>query len=130
NWANWFFNDAHAKRILPLWSNEAPYLAGVIRGMLARYRDTAEAKTVLAQLNRSHDFRRYSASAPTTVHYGRRPEHPLHVRDSSGHTTTSAIQVVEIPDMRGLLLVTARAQSPGTPPAPCPPDQAPTPSAP
>lgn len=105
----WQFSP-HAREVLTDWHHEADRTVAAIRAVLARYRDSEQARDLMRQLRPNRDFQRLWNSS-TQVAYGRHANDLLHRRDPDTHDLASyRISIADQTQNQHVLLVTAIRQ--------------------
>lgn len=111
NIALWFFQPV-ARNLVIDWDHEATHVVAGIRGALARYRTSVDARALLRALASNPDFTRIWTAHPTSVTYGRRPGRPIRLRDNGSKVPiTMTLQISEFRDPHSVIVAYGISQA-------------------
>ncbi|MFI9508574.1 helix-turn-helix domain-containing protein [Nocardia sp. NPDC052566] len=94
----WLFTPA-AKQVLVEWDSEASQAIAIIKAILGRHRNTAQARELMRHLGPNLDVRRIWLDS-IEISYGRGASTPIHLRDQDTGEPISYLYTTNVDDPR------------------------------
>lgn len=102
----WLFSPI-ARTVLLQWRSEAAYSVATIKGALARYRDSEQARVLVRRLRSNKDFQELWSDT-IDIAYGRDTNHLLHARNPTTEKLDSyRLSVADVTQNQHVQLITA-----------------------